>query len=319
MFKKQHNLIKSTNRLCYITFMAITMHVNAQNYSYDFSNGYDDWSGDFADYPILNSEFYELEFNRTTLPTPLNTNKFALKINGKNLSDDLFMFIKRKITGLNPNTTYQLLIDVEFASNVATNLFGIGGAPGEGVILKAGASIIEPVRMNSNGYYIMNIDKGNQTTDGVDMNAIGHIGVSDTTTEFTLINRNNAANLFSITTDVNGEVWICIGTDSGFEGTSTLYYNNINLTFSTVLDLAEFNDSSNIKIYPNPTSDFITVELNPVLMDKSYKIINQSGHQITSGKLTSEITNINIIELPVGMYFLKIGEQTNHLFKILKN
>ena len=311
--------MKTLHILCSITFIIITMNVNAQNYSYDFSNGYDGWSGDFADYPISDTEYYLLEFNRTTLPTPLNTNIYALKINGKNLSDDLFMFIKRKITGLNPNTTYQLLIDVEFASNVATNLFGIGGAPGEGVIMKVGASIIEPVRVNSNGYYIMNIDKGNQTTDGVDMNAIGHIGVSDTTTEFTLINRNNAANLFSITTDVNGEVWICIGTDSGFEGTTTLYYNRINLTFSTVLDLPDFNDSQAIKIYPNPTSELITVEINQILLGKTYKIIDQAGHQIASGKLISESSNINLKELPVGMYFLKIGEQINHTFKILKN
>ena len=217
-----------------LAFFVFATSINAQTLSYDFSIGYDGWFGDFADYPITDSIFYELEFNRTNLPVPLNTRKYALMIKGNNHSDDLFMFIKRKISGLLPNKTYQLLVDIEFASNAPTNAIGVGGPPGEGVTMKAGASIVEPLKIISSGSYIMNIDKGNQSIRGVDMDTIGHVGVSDTTTAFTLINNNNYTHWFTITTDTNGEVWVCIGTDSGFEATTTLYYSIINLTFKVM-------------------------------------------------------------------------------------
>jgi hypothetical protein len=118
----------------------------------------------------------------------------------------------------------------------------------------------------------MNIDKGNQSVPGVDMGTIGHIGVSDTTTQFTLINRNNTTNLFTIRTDANGEVWVCIGTDSGFEGRTTLYYDQITLIFTNLLGLDDFILTKGIIVYPNPASDIISVKINPLLLGQNYKI-----------------------------------------------
>ena len=81
----------------------------------------------------------------------------------------------------------------------------------------------------------MNIDKGNQDEEGEDMINIGHIGVGATTTQFTVINRNNnSANPFEITTDDLGEIWLVVGTDSGFEGLTTLYYTQIDVLFNEV-------------------------------------------------------------------------------------
>lgn len=199
--------------------------------AYDFANGLDGWTGDFADYPVTDSLLYKLEFSRTTLPAPLNVNKYALKISGNNHSDDLFMFMKYKITGLLPNTAYKLSIDVELASKYQTNGIGAGGAMGEAVVLKAGASVVEPQKVKKNGYYFLNIDKGNQVERGKDMDTIGNAGVTDTTTVYTLIHRGNASHLFPIKTGAKGEAWVCIGTDSGFEGVTTLYFNKIELSF----------------------------------------------------------------------------------------
>ncbi|MBP1672215.1 MAG: hypothetical protein H6Q25_30 [Bacteroidetes bacterium] len=301
-----------------VIIFAISLQVNSQSFSFDFTSGDEGWSGDFADYPLTDSILCELEFNRTTLPSPLNTEKFALKISGKNYPDDLFMFIKRKISGLSPSTTYQLLISVEFASIAPTNIAGVGGQPGEGVIVKTGASILEPQKIVSGSYYRMNIDKGQQTTPGVDMDTIGHVGVSDTTTVFTLINRNNATHLFTVTTDENGEVWVCIGSDSGYESTTTLFYNQINLTFSEVVGLSDYNGSQNIIVYPNPTNDWVFVKTNPILVGESYLIANQLGESIISGHLQSEISGINLNGLPSGAYFLIIGNQEKRTFKVIK-
>ena len=313
--------MKTIKIIATLALFALIATLRAQTFSYNFTTGYQGWAGDFSDYPVTDSLFYELEFTRTTLPAPLSTCKHALKISGNNHSDDLFMFIKRKISGLLPNTTYQLLIDVEFASNAPTNASGVGGAPGEGVTMKAGATLIEPLKINSDGFYLMNIDKSNQTQPGADMDTIGHVGVNDTTTAFALINRTNASHPFQIATDANGEVWVCIGTDSGFEATTTLYYNQIDLTFSTTetaLGSARLKQLKNINVYPNPASELITVTIDPVLMGQVYTIVDMQGKLLSTGKLTATVSTIPMNELPNGMYVLKIGEQTKQVFNLIK-
>src|SRR5688572_12972569 len=102
--------------------------------SYIFNNSEEGWVGDFADYPEGDSIAYELLVKRDTIPG--DSTKKGLLISGKNESDDLFMFIKRKITGLRPNTTYALLFNVKVSSNAPTGAVGIGGAPGESVFVK---------------------------------------------------------------------------------------------------------------------------------------------------------------------------------------
>ena len=70
------------------------------NYFYEFSHDEEGWIGDFADYPKGEEGFYELLFEYSKLPFPLDQNKGALRVFGNNHSDDLFMFIKRKVSGL---------------------------------------------------------------------------------------------------------------------------------------------------------------------------------------------------------------------------
>lgn len=204
---------------------------NNKTFTFEFSGETEGWSGDFADYPISDSLFYELKYGHSALPSPLNSAVKALKISGNNHSDDLFMFIKHKISGLEPNTSYKIIFDIEFASNAPTGGIGVGGSPGEGVVLKAGATKIEPKKIEDGDYYRMNIDKANQSTSGQDMKLAGNIGVSDTTTVFTIIKRDNSNDPFIATTDSHGEIWAIIGTDSGFEATTTLYYTRIKIVF----------------------------------------------------------------------------------------
>lgn len=201
-------------------------------YSFDFTTASHGWDGDFADYPEGDSIFYELKFKYDTLPRT-NGNRKALLMSGKNHSDDLFMFIRKKLSGLKPNTEYRVLFNVRISSNVPTGNVGVGGAPGESVFVKAGAVIAKPEKALVDGFYRMNADIGSQSQAGADVLVIGNIGVAPTTTQFTEVYRNNnSANPFRVTTDSQGEVWILIGTDSGFEGTTTLYYTSIDILFN---------------------------------------------------------------------------------------
>lgn len=194
---------------------------------FDFAEGTEEWTADFADYPVAQESFYELLFEHDTLPEPLDQSQFALKLSGNNHSDDLFMFIKRKVAGLEPGKVYFITFTIEFATNVSDGTFGVGSSPGESVYIKAGATTTEPKKVKDDqNMYRMNIDKDNQAQSGEDMVVIGDFSNDTDQAVYTLKTVTNETP-FGATTDENGNLWIIIGTDSGFEATTTIYYNSV--------------------------------------------------------------------------------------------
>jgi hypothetical protein len=204
------------------------------SYSFDFGQSQDDWVVDFTDFPAgVDSSSYELKFAYTDRPSNLGTEK-SMMMSVNNQSDDLFMFMKRKISDLSPNTDYTLVFEVELASNAPKGVAGIGGAPGESVFLKAGAASTEPKRVIEDNQYALNVDKGNQSNPGEMAIVLGDIAVSYDTQDYTLITRNNTEKTpFIARSNSKGEIWLIVGTDSGFEGTTTVYYTRINVVFSS--------------------------------------------------------------------------------------
>tara|TARA_R100001369_G_scaffold29172_3_gene52517 strand:- start:1 stop:696 length:696 start_codon:yes stop_codon:yes gene_type:complete len=199
-------------------------------FDYNFTTDREQWDGDFADYPLGEEEFFELIFEYSSLPAPLDQTNGALKISGNNHSDDLFMFVKRKITGLTPNKSYNIDFNIEFASNVADGEFGVGGSPGESVYIKAGATLQEPLKvLDDEEHYRLNIDKGNQAQGGSDMIVLGDFSNDTDQNIYTLKTLRNSSP-FSAMSNMNGELWLIVGTDSGFESTTTIYFNKIEVT-----------------------------------------------------------------------------------------
>ncbi|MEM6766084.1 MAG: hypothetical protein AAF824_10675 [Bacteroidota bacterium] len=203
--------------------------------AFDFEGGSEGWEAGFTDYYPNSGTDYELNAGMSQLPAPLDDTQPAFRISGSNRSDDLFMFLKRKIEGLQPKTTYELVFDVSMASAYPEGSVGIGGSPGASVYLKSGATTEEPIPVLDSqipDFLILNIDKGNQSNPGADMQVIGNIGIDKEEFEYTLISRSNSTNPFEITTDEEGSMWVILGTDSGFEGKTTLYYNQIRLNLT---------------------------------------------------------------------------------------
>lgn len=202
----------------------------SQTISFNFDDGVQEWTAGMSDFPSdWDPEGLEFSFEHSSLPPEVNNNGKALKISGRNISDDLFMFIKREISGLKVNHTYSLFFDIELASQYPAESVGIGGSPGSSVYLKAGGSDNEPQVIDMEGGFQMNIDKGNQSQGGNDMVVLGTVGIPGEDFRYTLINRNNDDQPVRVTTDANGKMWAIVGTDSGFEGTTTLYYNKISI------------------------------------------------------------------------------------------
>jgi hypothetical protein len=151
-------------------------------------------------------------------------------LTGKNTSDDLFMFIKRQVTGLTPGTLYDVTFEVELATAVGENCPGIGGSPGESVFVKAGLTPVEPEAVDDGaGFLLMNIDKGNQSSGGSDAIVIGDMaGIGDCSlTSFELKTEDSEGQAFSVMTDDEGGAWLLVGTDSGHEGPTRVYFTRI--------------------------------------------------------------------------------------------
>lgn len=197
-------------------------------FMYDFEQGDQGWQGGIADFPKdWDQSRFEFEFVHDHLPAEVDEEWKAMRISGRNLSDDLFMFMKKQLTGLKPNHTYDVTFQIELASQYPEASVGIGGSPGASVYLKAGGSATEPIPVEAGDYIRMNIDKGNQAQGGEDMQVLGTIGIPGEEFRYQLIQRDNLQNPIEITTGSNGSLWLIIGTDSGFEGTTTLYYNSV--------------------------------------------------------------------------------------------
>ncbi|MEM9831189.1 MAG: hypothetical protein AAF944_11165 [Bacteroidota bacterium] len=201
----------------------------SNEYNYTFESSTDGWENGFADYPVGEDDFYELSSEWVPLPEPLDQNQQAIKIEGSNRSDDLFMFITRSVTNLTPNATYDLVVEVQVASDAPENSVGIGGSPGSSVYLKAGAFSQKPAAVAQDGWWQMNLDKGNQSQPGADMQVLGTVGIEGEEFTYALINRDNRANPLKVKANDQGKLWIIVGTDSGFEGKTTLYYNQITI------------------------------------------------------------------------------------------
>lgn len=188
------------------------------------------WEGGYTDYLTDQNSRIDFKFERTSLPKPLNVAQRALRLYGENVSDDLFMYVRRKLYNLAPNKEYNLLFEVELASLYPANRSEIGGSPSLDVTLKAGASATRPEKVKEGDYHKLNLDKGNQREGGKDLVVIGNLANGKDIEEYTLIQRSNAGKPFKVKTDAKGELWLIMGTDSGYEGRQSIYYNRIKVT-----------------------------------------------------------------------------------------
>lgn len=199
-------------------------------FNYEFAQGAQSWQAGFSDYPSDNAAVYELDSGIKTLPAGFSGSGYLLS--GHNRSDDLFMFLKRKVYGLSPSTQYTATVKVSLLSNAGEGCIGAGGAPGEAVYLKVGYADKEP---KQEGYYL-NVPKGNQSQDGTQAKVLGNVAIAGANCAGTVYKAktlsSTAEQSLTLTTASDGSVWIFVGTDSGYEGKTQLYYQQIELRFT---------------------------------------------------------------------------------------
>lgn len=210
--------------------------VTAREFTFDFSHGYQGFTAGFADYPPEHANIYELTSDYRTLPAPLES-RSGLYISGVNRSDDLFMFFKGPVDGLTPGVRYTVSVNLEIATNVPSGCFGAGGAPGESVWIKAGASTTEPTPVREDSYLRMNIDIGNQSNSGESAVVLGNIANSrncESPRQWELKSFDERATQVQVSVRSSGRVWLLIGVDSGFESLTETYFTRVSFTFTPI-------------------------------------------------------------------------------------
>lgn len=197
----------------------------------DFTAASGAWTPAFSDYSEGMEDGMELVAGRRELPDNVDRSTVqadsAMYLAGSNHSDDLFMYLKRPLDGLEANTAYRIDYRVEIATAAPSDCVGIGGPPGEAVWVKGGAAPVEPERQPSDGY--LNVDKGNQSTGGPNAVVLGNIAnqLSECTGRGVYtrkVLRSPSAESLTVESDSDGRLWLFVGTESGFEGRTGLFY-----------------------------------------------------------------------------------------------
>lgn len=217
----------------------------SDTYVTDFREGRDGWEALFADYDPNQADDVDAVAQIAPLPDELGVDGNGLRVGGSNVSDDLAMLLVRRLgpeDGIRRNTEYDLRFWIVLASDAPSGCAGIGGAPGEGVVLKAGAANVKPaVAVDDNGILRLNVDIGAQSNNGPAATVIGdvangvpcecpdlenppHVSIVRAGIHDERVRSNDA-----------GELYLIVGTDSGFEGRTELYYQRIEVTATPIL------------------------------------------------------------------------------------
>jgi len=226
-----------------IIYAVVTGISSSVRLEFDFRQGAQGWEAGFAEYsPEMEDMMLDAEIR--ALPSEAAINGTGYYLQGMNHSDDLFMFLKRRLAtddGVVPGQEYRVMFTIVFASSAPSGAVGIGGSPGESVYLKAGASTVEPeVYLDSDtGHYLMSVDKGSGNSgNGTAASVVGNVANGLSAEEVNMENppyvslERQHEHQYIVTASQDGELWLLVGTDSGFEGLTGIYYQGIAVTLT---------------------------------------------------------------------------------------
>jgi hypothetical protein len=100
------------------------------------------------------------------------------------------------------------------------------------------------------------------------------------------------------------------------------WLNSDRITFTYLVTTAlekVIGEDSFCVIYPNPAHDAITLKFGRnTIRDVSFTLTDNTGRKVLTGKISEETTSVDISRLPNGIYFLRLGAETLHSYKVIK-
>ena len=89
--------------------------------------------------------------------------------------------------------------------------------------------------------------------------------------------------------------------------------------FSTTnVGLNEIINDNLFFLYPNPTQHVVNVQTETKFIGSIYIVYDNTGRIVLTGKISDEITSIDMGELSGGIYLISLGENMKQSFKVIK-
>lgn len=202
----------------------------ATSRSFDFRQGDHGWIGGFANVPVgLSPEEWQLDAGLHQLPPELGAGT-GYMMQGDNRSAELMMFLKKNLgpnDGVEPGRVYRVRFTIDFGSNMAGDVW-LGGP----VELLAGVSSDEPRVVPVDGILRLTTKSekaaiGAETTMLGDISTGQHLGSGEP--PYVALSRSGTVEV-TARADESGNLWLMVGTRSGFEGFTRLFYRRITAT-----------------------------------------------------------------------------------------
>jgi hypothetical protein len=178
----------------------------------------------------------------------------------------------------------------------------------------------------SNTYLKNSILFGNGSLTPINYTGIGGPGLSNTISEGGQISGINSDPLLSATfelqagspaIDAGNNTYLPASTTTDLAGNIRTYNTTVDLgcyEYGSALSTNDFDSFSNFSIYPNPTSDVVTIKSNENI--ENIEILSLEGRKIKS----STASSMNISNLSTGIYLLQVKTKDGKIGskKILK-
>jgi hypothetical protein len=90
----------------------------------------------------------------------------------------------------------------------------------------------------------------------------------------------------------------------------------------TVLSLPDHHDTILLSVYPNPTQNILTLDIQNISLEAlQYQLFDLQGRLLRSGKIIESQTFLSLEILPAATYLLQVLDASKEVktFKIIKN
>lgn len=103
--------------------------------------------------------------------------------------------------------------------------------------------------------------------------------------------------------------------------TTSTTRTEITVTVNICTGISNTNfDNKTIKVYPNPTQNFLNIELESYIGTSYIEVVNTLGEFVMKENLTTQNSILNTQQLSNGLYFLKVTQNNKQqLIKFIKN
>lgn len=129
---------------------------------------------------------------------------------------------------------------------------------------------------------------------------------------------------YPVTAGVHTYTWTYSKDYYGTSGSDCAYIDAINFPCGKItvpVGVESFEQAAaTVKLWPNPTTDVVRVQLSDDAQGCTYQLYSLAGSLLQGGRLEDSLTEINLMHYVAGTYILKIEDKDHHVqtVKIIK-